>query len=65
MCRPAVHPLQSRRPTWYNSGVGNIFGIVAFAGLWLFLGVFFVYLFRWLLRRSRALGREVDRDHGL
>ena len=51
----------------YKSAVGNLYGIVAFTLLWLFLASFFFMLYRSLLRESRARrkGEGADREHGL
>lgn len=49
--------------------MGNLWGFVAFALLWLFLVGFFVALFRGLLRRTREVrarqGERGDAEHGL
>jgi hypothetical protein len=47
--------------------VGNLYGIIAFALLWLFLATFFFGLYRALLRQSRRRrkGEGADWDHGL
>jgi len=44
--------------------MGNIFAIVAFTLLWVFLGVFFFVVFRMLLARSRASDKN-RWEHGL
>ena len=50
-----------------TAAVGNLYGIVAFALLWLFLVSFFFTLFRALLRQSRRRrrGEGADWEHGL
>ena len=49
--------------------MGTLYGVIAFALLWLFLAGFFVALLRGLLRRTRALrgrhGEGGDPEHGL
>jgi len=47
--------------------VGNLYGIVAFALLWVFLASFFFTLYRALLRQSRRCrrGEGADWEHGL
>ncbi len=47
--------------------MGNIFAIVAFALLWVFLGVFFFVVFRTLVLRGRsnADGEKNRWEHGL
>jgi hypothetical protein len=51
----------------YNRRVGNLYGIIAFALLWLFLASFFFTLYRALLRQSRRRreGKGADWQHGL
>ena len=53
----------------YKGRVGNLWGLIAFALLWLVLAGFFVALFRGLLRRSREVrarqGERGDPEHGL
>ena len=51
----------------YNRRVGNLYGIIAFALLWLFLASFFVTLYRALLRQSRRRreGKGADWQPGL
>jgi hypothetical protein len=52
---------------WYKPPVGNIFAIVAFALLWLFLLPFFFTLLRALGRQQRRRGRGEGGgwEHGL
>lgn len=58
--------LRAAAMPWYKPRVGNLYAIVAFTLLWLFLLSFFVGLVRWLVgqrRRSRDEGRRWE--HGL
>ena len=50
-----------------SAAVGNLYGIIAFALLWLFLVTFFFTLFRALVvqARRRRKGEGVDWEHGL
>lgn len=47
--------------------MGNLYGILAFALLWLFLAGFFFTLFRtlWLQARARKRGESSTWEHGL
>jgi hypothetical protein len=50
-----------------REAVSDLYGLVAFALLWLCLGGFFFVLFRMLLdeARRRRRGERVDWEHGL
>jgi hypothetical protein len=53
----------------YKGRVGSLWGLIAFALLWLFLAGFFAALFRGLVRRARDVraqrGDRGDPEQGL
>ncbi len=63
---PGAH---ARAMPCYKGRVGSLWGLIAFALLWLFLAGFFVALFRGLVRRARDVraqrGERGDPEQGL